>query len=350
MHWPRFLRWSLASFAILAAGIQAFILVMDPYQDVPFAPPMRRALIAQNQRYSYPAVARSAAFDSAIIGTSTLRLLDPARLDAALGTRFANLAMNSATAYEQRRLHALFMRHHPAARQLVLGIDDSWCKQQPERYTFRGFPAWMYDDNRWNDLLYLFNDKALENAVRMWQYARGRRPEKYAASGFKDFTRDFGPLDLRRTRRAIYGAAQADPPPAFAASDVEPRLAHPEWPLPNLIHLPAILAATPAATRIVLVFPPFHAYHTAQEAARLGECKGRVLRTAAGDPRIDVLDYMLDGPLTREDANYWDPLHPIAPVAAGMAEDLAALLGAGTPPAPAHARLRLLRGAAAGAE
>ncbi|MBI4694035.1 MAG: hypothetical protein HY749_08435 [Gammaproteobacteria bacterium] len=341
MHWTRFLRWFLGSFLLVAGALYAFILVMDPYEDVPFSPPLKRAPIAQNQRYSYPAVARDPAFESAVIGTSTLRLVDPALLDGPLRTRFANLAMNSATAYEELRMLELFVRHHPRPQYLVLGIDDSWCKQgtAPERYTFRGFPEWLYDANRWNDLLYLFNDKALENAVRMLQYARGKRRAKYARSGYKDFTAEFGSFELATIRRRVYGAAHANAPPAFGQLDLEPAAARPDLKLPNLEHLAPLLARVPAATRLVLVFPPFHAWHLAQEAHEVRECKARVLAAVAARPGLGVVDYMLDTALTRDDTQYWDALHPHKAVADRLARTIAAVL-AGEAPTGAEFRVR----------
>ncbi|MCC7282510.1 MAG: hypothetical protein IT556_09020, partial [Acetobacteraceae bacterium] len=54
-------------------------------------------------------LARSARFDSAILGTSTSRMLRPAVLDPLFGARFANLSMNDATAWEQYRLGLVFL-------------------------------------------------------------------------------------------------------------------------------------------------------------------------------------------------------------------------------------------------
>jgi len=115
MTWSTFLRWLLGASSVLAMLLYAFILLLDPYEVVPFAPSLARAPVSTNQRFSYPALARDASFDSAVIGTSTMRLLDPEYLDALTGARFVNLAMNSATAHfriipgrEARAEH----RHH----------------------------------------------------------------------------------------------------------------------------------------------------------------------------------------------------------------------------------------------
>ncbi|MCC7120889.1 MAG: hypothetical protein IT493_04965, partial [Gammaproteobacteria bacterium] len=257
--------------------------------------------------------------------------LKPERLNALLDARFVNLAMNSATLFEQLEMNALFLRHHPAPRVMIYALDDSACRatQTPERYTFRDFPEFMFDENRWNDLLYLFNDKALENAVRMLELVRGKRRPKYGPDGYFDFTRDFGAYDLARTRQRVYGSPTPPAPPPVVdleptAEDV-PRMA-------NLELLPALLDAAPPATRVVLLIPPMHVWHVHGSAAAYRECKRQALAVAARRADLVVLDYLLDGPLTREDRNYWDAIHYGDPIAARIERDVAAAIRGGFKP------------------
>ncbi len=320
--WRGFLCWALASALALGLAVYTFILVLDPYQNVPFSPALPRAPVSQNQRFAYPALARDPAFDSAVVGTSTMRLLDPAVLDVALGARFVNLAMNSATAYEQRQMLDLFLRHHPRAKYLVVGLDDSWCKVavDADRYTFRDFPEWMFDESRWNDLLYLFNDKALENAVRMLELVTGEREPKYGPDGFYDFTRDFGRYDPAAVRARLVPAGSV-PAPATPV-DLAPSQSHPGRRFANLTHLRPLLQRVPEGTRVALVFPPFHLAYASRAAESYAECKGRIVALARGFPHIHVMDYLIDSPVTRADGNYWDPLHTTREVAGTIAKDL----------------------------
>lgn len=330
MAWSRYIRWLLWTTAVLGALIYGFILVLDPYMDVPFAPPLPRAPVSTNQRFAYPALARLPAYDSAVIGTSTMRLLDPEQLDARLGGRFVNLAMNSATPYEQARLLEVFLRHHPAPRLVVLGNDGSWCNRDPEagNYTFRAFPEWMYDDAPWNDLLYLFNDKALEDAVRMLELLRGVREPKYRLDGYRDFTRDFGRYDAAAVKKRLYAERRA----RDASSDTEPSLSRPDWQYPWLPRLHTLLKSIPATTPVVLVYPPVHRHYLENMASNIAECKGRSAALLADLPNLRALDYMQVSALTRVDDNFWDAVHTTAPVARLIETDLKALLAGQTPP------------------
>jgi hypothetical protein len=347
MTWRRFLLTLLTSFALFAAICYGFILVLDPYQNVPFSPALPRAPVAQNQRYAYPALARDRDFDSAIVGTSMIRLLKPARLDARLDARFVNLAMNSATAYEQVQMNALFLRHHPAPKVMIYALDDSWCRatEEAERYTFREFPEFMFDEKRWNDLRYLFNDKALENAVRMFELLRGRREPKYGSDGYFDFTRDFGAYDLDRTRQRIYGGTI--PPAPLPVVDLEPKVEDVPR-MANLELLPSLLEAPPPATRVVLLIPPMHVWHVQGNAAGYRECKRQALSIATRRPNILVLDYLLDGPITREDRNYWDAIHYDDFVAERIEREVAAGLAGELRDEPGTVVRRVLVGAAGG--
>lgn len=331
MNARRFVHWVCVLALLVGSALYAFILVLDPYQVVPFAPALPRAPISTNQRFAYPALARSADFDSAIVGDSTMRLLDPAHLNAPLGARFVSLAMNSATAYEQSRIHALFATAHPDARHVIVGMDGVWCApEQIETLTFRAFPEWMYDDDRWNDLLYLFNDKALEDAVRMLQFMRGKRAPRYRLDGYDDFTQGFVKRGRARVAQRIYDG----PPRAVADADVAPVLAHAEWPMPQLDVLQTMLDRHSPATRIVLLFPPLHAVVASSQAQQFAECKGRVLARFGSRPNVVVLDYLYVSPLTRNDDNYWDKLHYTNEVARTIELDLARVLSGDSPRSP----------------
>ena len=296
--------------------VYAFILVMDPYQSELVSPSMPRAPVAQNQRYSYPALARNVGFDSAVVGTSTVRLLKPARLNTLLGARFVNLAMNDATPFEQVLMTRLFLQHHPRAKFLIFGVDDSWCRESESVRveTIRGLPEFMYDANQWNDLLYLFNDKALENSVRMLELVRGKREPKYGLDGYEDFSDDPEDRRLSLVRERIYGASAAVLP--ASPVNLEPARVRPGVRMAEMDQFADLLSGIPAGTRITVLFPPRHIWAMSQNPGLYQECKWRarsVVKTLR--PDAVILDLLLDSAITREDSNYHDRIHYVDEVA-----------------------------------
>ena len=75
--WRSFFALMIAWALGLGLFVYAFLAIVDPFDTLPLSPRLDRPPIATNARYSFPALARSARFDAAIIGTSTSRLLRP---------------------------------------------------------------------------------------------------------------------------------------------------------------------------------------------------------------------------------------------------------------------------------
>jgi hypothetical protein len=178
----------------------------------------------------------------------------------------------------------------------------------------------MYDDNAWNDLLYLFNDKALEEAVRMVELIRGQRAPKYRRDGYRDFTRDFGHYNLAAVRKRL----RKPTPRPDEQGDALPRLAHPEWQFPALGKLAQALQEIPATTTLVIVYPPVHARYLQTMAATMSECKARSAELVVGREQVVTLDKMLVSALTNTDSNFWDSVHTTSAVARDLEGEIAA--------------------------
>jgi hypothetical protein len=321
--WRRFL-YALAGSAL--GGLLAVFLciaIIDPWQDLPLSPPLDRTPVDSNARFAHPALARSPAFDSAIIGTSTSRLLRPSVLDPLFGARFANLAMNAATAYEQSRLLEVFARAHPSARVIAVGLDAEWCVtgENFPHFTPRPFPEWMYGDNRWAGYLHLLNLDAVEQASREFGIVTHVRHPTYGSDGYTSFVPDDRLYDLARARTHLLRGA-LDPPGA--------RSGPPEsWHFPALDLLAADLQELPASTLRLLFFVPYHvgiqpASDDLDASTAWSECRTRVLRIADETQHTVVVDFMRATPITLADDNYWDSLHTRVGIADRVARDLAA--------------------------
>lgn len=329
MSWRKFWMTILGTTLGISAFLYTAVLVIDPYDTVWFSPPFARAPVTTNQRFSFPALARKAKFDSAIIGTSTTRLLRPVDLNPFFGASFVNLSMNSGTAYEQLQILKVFARSHPRAKVVIFGVDVIWCEVQEryDRFTYRPFPPWMYDENRWNDLFYLFNLPALEEAGRQLAYLTGLRPLKYGLDGHTNFLPPQSEYDLKRAQQNIYGSETpgrkepANPPYQPTAEE------RASWTYATHELFPKLLALLPEETLKVLMFVPYHRYSQPQPGsfheARWRECKRRLTDIAARFANTHVLDFMIDSAITRHDENYWDTLHYSVSVARQLARLMA---------------------------
>jgi hypothetical protein len=330
--WRKSNRIFVATFAGILSAVYIFILLIDPYGVVPFSLPFERPIMS-SQRQMYPQILRTGRYDSIVVGTSTSRLLDPAVLGRVLGGHFANLAMPSTTALEQVRIIDYFRRTVAVPKALLVGLDHEWCDRGGSAYAReKEFPAWAYDDNRWNDLLYLLNNPTLEVAGRTVGRVLGLVPAKLRDDGFEVFVPPESAYDLARARSHIWGPngppAPGPVPPAAELSEAE-RQAMAFEALPRLDES---LAGLPAATKKILVFPPPH-IHALPAAgsygeAREAECKRRVA-TIARRRGAMLVDWRFASPLTADDSHFWDLLHYRLPVAYRLIDDLEHIVNEG---------------------
>jgi hypothetical protein len=322
-----FLRMFLGVAAGLTAILAALIWTLDPYGISPLRLPIARPIMDINQRYMYPQVVRSQRYDSVVIGTSTSRLLDPDQLNAAFGGRFANLAMNAATAWEQTELAKLFLRHQLNPKSFIIGLDHMWCQDDKtlQKITFRGFPAWMYDENPWNDLPELLNTKTLEITGRLVGFHLGLMPERIRRDGYEVFTPPEATYDLARARWHLWRdrpdrvIAPVVPPVVIAEADAEKLM------FPALNWLEGLLSETSTTPFRLLAFMPVHVAAQATpgsaDAARLNVCRERISAMAKRHG-VKLVDFAIPSEITSRDENYWDPLHYRLPIASRIVEGM----------------------------
>ncbi len=325
--WLAFLKTGLGLFAGLFFVCLALIVTQNPYGNLPKLLPMPHVITDTAQRHQYPGIVRTGDYDSAVFGTSSSRLLAPAELQAAFGGNFANLAMNDARAWEQVQLAKLFLDETPKPRTIVFALDWVWCRADAatEKISKRGWPPWIYDDDPWNDWLYILNVTALDRAVRQVATRLGFIEPRLPADGYKVFVPPEEEFDLERARGHIWGSRERVPPPMKPLYRPRPRDLE-RWSYPALSWLDELLAETPRETRKIVTFMPAHVAGQpapgSREEGRIGVCKRKVAEIASRH-EAHFVDFWIRSPITMDDANYWDPAHYRVDIASRIVKGLA---------------------------
>jgi hypothetical protein len=319
--WRRFFGLAAGTAVLAVVVIYAFVVLVDPFDTLPLSPPADRVPVASNARFAFPSLARSDRFDSAIFGTSTSRLLRPAVLNAEFGARFANLAMNAATAYEQSRLMAVFRTAHPAARMVLVGLDISHCTPgETAKFTPRAFPAWMYDGSLWRGYREMFNLYAVQEAGQEFGVLIGIKRQVYGSDGYTSFVPPDSEYDPARVAMHLRHDQPFTPSPGSGDPST--------WRYPSLDRLDADLSALTETTRKLLFFVPYNQRlmppADSPSALVWRECKRRVAALTTRVPNTLAVDFMRPSPITNVDDNYWDGMHYRIAVADRIARDLAA--------------------------
>jgi hypothetical protein len=310
--WRAFATLFAGTALVLGLAAAGFVAVLDPYglRARPGRAP--GPIMDRNQRFMYPQIARSGAFDAAVFGTSTARLLEPGALAAAFGGRFANLAVNAATPDEQMRLAGLFL-DAARPRTILFGLDATWCAAAPPARTPHPFPDWLYAPGAPLGFWHQVSWQGLSVAARVALHALRLAPARIRADGYAVFTPPEAAYDLARARTHIRAGTAADPEAIAPVAE-----AHAEGGMPALDRLDALLAKLPDGTRRILAFMPVHAAAQALPGTPAGRreaaCKDRVAEIGRARGALAV-DFRIPSPVTTEDANYWDALHYRLPVA-----------------------------------
>ncbi|GAB6967044.1 hypothetical protein JCM25156A_10810 [Komagataeibacter kakiaceti JCM 25156] len=338
--WRRFCLMALLAIMVTGGGLYLFIVTVDPWDMLPFSPPLGRIPITSNARYTMPALARSPRFDSVILGTSTSRLMQPAVLDPALDAHFLNMSMNSASPWEQARELDIFLRHHPRPRIVMIGIDAAWCHLRPGSLTTpnRPWPEWMYGHPAWQGYLHMASLYALQEAANQFLWLVGLKTRLFGSDGYTSFVPPDSQYDPARVRTIFTRWGPPDNSPA------PPGMA--DTPPASMDLLAAMVKRMPASTIKILWFPPgsstLHGVAGSVAAARLQACRVGVGRLAARTPQALALDFNRPPVLTENRDNFWDPLHYRQFVAHRIMTDIATATRGGRVDDPAvdilHAR------------
>ncbi|MEA3231336.1 MAG: hypothetical protein U9Q05_06240 [Thermodesulfobacteriota bacterium] len=322
--WKTFLRTAACVLVVLFLGSVVFIMVVDPYASIPFSPDWERSTVGGDQRLFYPNLARAARFDSAIVGTSSGRLLRPEDLNKQFASRFVNLCLNSASVYEQESMLNIFLAHHPHPKTVIFGIDHVYVDEKynkPHIEPAFEWPEWLYDQNPFNNFP-PYRLHTLTHAWRQFLSMTGLKTYKYGRDGYTDFTRPMDEYDLNRARMKIYGTQEPKPvkavfPPAqMSSAEID------AFKFPNLAILVRMLRKLPHETVKILVLMPAHHFIQpapgSADAIHWQEFLRRLTKLTRNLPGGYILNFNIPSPITTQDANYWDGLHYTVVVAAEL--------------------------------
>lgn len=301
--WQKFVFYFLGVAGSFIFFIWLFIVLIDPWGMLPLSLPfMNRIPISTNARYSFPALSISKQFNSAIIGTSTSRLLQPTILNGAFHTSFVNLSMNASTPWEQEKMLALFVKHHPNPKVVILNMDAMWCFIDPH-YSNRPFPEWMYEGSPWKGYLKMANQYALQEAFNQFAWLVGLKKQRYGSDGFTPLLPDNFVYMPEKVDKAFKEWVQADNSPVNGRVVKQPALK-------RLQHMVDIL---PTHTIKIIFIPPFSAELYGKKGGwsnvSWSACKANFALIAKQTPNTIAIDFAIPNKITQQRSNFVDPIH-----------------------------------------
>ncbi len=313
-------RFAAAFLAVLFGGlgsIYLFLLLIDPYDTGRYPTLLKPGVFDGGSRTANASRGRDPQFNAAIFGNSRGQLLDPEKLSRATGTSFVQLTTPGSGPKEHLTLMRYFLRHHSDVEALVLSADERWCGHDPSLPVIFPFPFWLYRGDL-EYLAHLLSTRAITTAQSRIELATGLVP-RTDPRGYVDY-------ETGRVWNFHPGAAAAiDEPVAAMPADTY---------FPAIDEFDVLLADLPVQTRVVIVMPPVYRSMLprpgTQIAADLPACKAALARRLADRGGSGFLDFLVDGPISRDPENFMDWVHYRMNIARMIEGRIAAVLDAGT--------------------
>ncbi|HXZ48227.1 MAG TPA: hypothetical protein VEG27_04350 [Usitatibacter sp.] len=303
----------------LAASAGALNAWVDPFAHYhrPIHFPAR--FYPEWQRYENPGIAKHYDYDRVVTGSSLMECVLPSDVDRAMGGRTVNLSVSAMSAFDAGRLlEAALATGKP--RQVIMNLDYNMFSGAPGRSGFaEAFPAYLYDDDPWNDLPYLLGigttRKSVETLLglhwsrfntdpdRMWYWADG------ATFSAAHVVHGLDPANLN--------ARFSQPPRTLEGmqASFEANLA------PVIERYPGVRFTFLYAPYSILAWADFEQRRQVGVTLAFREW---LFDRMAGRPNVELFDFQADPVLTEDLGLYTDIYHFSPAVAKGLMEAIAA--------------------------
>ncbi|MGH1571642.1 hypothetical protein ACRAWG_14380 [Methylobacterium sp. P31] len=316
--WRRFARTLFLSMAALFAAYLGLAALVDPYDTGRSTLLSRGAVRPQGPRTASAVRGRDPAYTGAVIGNSHIQLIEPAALTRLTGILFIQLSVPATGPSEQFALLGWYLQHHPRPEAIVLSSDSFWCADDPAFPSEHGFPYWLLGD--WPDYLRgLLRFTAAQETINRLGWLLNPHRKAAAADGWWDYERNylsqgFG-IDPAK-KAALEKPVGPEPEP------------HHGGPFPIAGRLRAELARIPAATPVVLVFPPVYARAEppsgSPRAQAEAACRADVRSVLSTHKLSAVIDWRDGRPEVADPDLFFDQTHYRLPLARTLTTEIAA--------------------------
>ncbi len=315
-------RYAAIAIALLVAGLVAAVglnYAVDPLQffrQAAYAP-----VFSDNQRYQNPGLARNYPYDTIVTGSSLMQAFLAGDVEAALGGEVLRLPINGSSAREHALLIELAQRTGHLGRVIRdVHYNNLLAPADVTKGRRGGFPMHLYDDQRWNDLVYLANFETTALSLKVVLSQWGVLPLRpvpldrlYTDVLRRPAGRDHVAASYWRVvaSRPESGARQAN-----VVANIEANYAR--------------LAESMPDVKFIYVFPPYSAawYVARLDTPGLGldgflAAKARFYAAMLAYPNVDIFDFQCREDFALAFDEYRDVAHFSESIARRMIADIA---------------------------
>lgn len=155
INYKKYLVITLSCIATLLLGLGMFIYVIDPNQIY-----HQHNTYAGNQRYEIAGIAKNHDYNAIILGSSMCMNHFPEQIDSLFGYKTKNFSMMGIT-HDEYDILLPYIIKQGKAKNIIFGLDIfSFISE------LGAIPPELYDENPWNDVIYLLGYSGVEHAIK----------------------------------------------------------------------------------------------------------------------------------------------------------------------------------------
>lgn len=149
---------------VVLAAIAAFVAVVDPYQLY-----RKSDKYTSDQRNELAGIVRHHDYDALIMGSSMMMNSYPEQVDSLFGWKSINCTFMGAV-YDDFAVALPLILSQGKAKHIIMGIDYFTFAMNQKR-----MPEYLWDENPFNDVAYLFNYTSIKNAFKILRQPAGKK-------------------------------------------------------------------------------------------------------------------------------------------------------------------------------
>lgn len=142
----------------------AVVYVFDPYFH--FHKPLSFVSYRlYDERYTNDGISRHFDYDAIVTGTSMAQNFKPTELDSLFGTKSVKETFSGAGYKELSENLERALQRNPNLKTVIWTMDYNGFIRDKSWTQYEGYPTYLYDDNPWNDVSYVYNKSVLYHGV-----------------------------------------------------------------------------------------------------------------------------------------------------------------------------------------
>ena len=160
-------KWSAAvitAFIIIVIATGCLVVVVDPYFHY-HAPLKGISYRMGNEAYMNDGASKHFTYDSMITGTSTTRGFLTGEAERLFGGSFVRMTFQGEGFKRINDNLKMAIEANSSLKFVIRGVDPIWFVTPEDWNGYDEYPDYLYDDNLWNDVHYLYNMEILTEDV-----------------------------------------------------------------------------------------------------------------------------------------------------------------------------------------